>query len=145
MTDRFADVRARLAEGYLLKDDGDIPIPGGFRDGAQARRDVKTLLTDLDRQATLLEEARELMEAVRQVIDDSTGDSDPDFEDDWTDEEIKAEDPLCWAHIQLVKFLSRLQEGETADEHSALKKLTTYAMLGAMFTESLPQKGDGNE
>jgi hypothetical protein len=56
MTD-FADIRERLAEEYLLKDDGDIPVPGGFRDGAAARRDVAHLLTEVDRQAALLDEA----------------------------------------------------------------------------------------
>jgi hypothetical protein len=85
MTD-FADIRERLAEGYLLKDDGEIPIPGGFRDGAAARRDVARLLTEVDRQAELLDEAREAtkkmlreFESVRNYSDDIRGEAFPLF------------------------------------------------------------------
>jgi hypothetical protein len=49
MTDRFADVRARLEADYDIRDANGSRI--GFHDGAAARRDVARLLTEVARQA----------------------------------------------------------------------------------------------
>jgi len=50
-------------------------------------------------------EAREIIEAVANVLDKYLGDTDPAFPEDFTDEDIMQEEPIFWACRELFYLL----------------------------------------
>ena len=52
-----------------------------------------------------------VIKAVTDVLDTVLGDTDPEIDDDWTDEEIRDEYPIMWCMQQLTKFVNKSPEG----------------------------------
>jgi hypothetical protein len=53
-----------------------------------------------------LKSYRKALKDVREVLNEQLGDTDPVFDDDATDEEIKDADPMFWAHRRIANVLS---------------------------------------
>jgi len=51
------------------------------------------------------------LKEIQPIIDNLLGDTD-DIPEDWTDEDIKNEEPLIWVHIQIIKALEQNGGGE---------------------------------
>ena len=57
-----------------------------------------------------VETLEKALEGVRAVLNEELGDTDPDIPEDWTDEDIRREEPLFWAHVEIVKTEQALGE-----------------------------------
>ena len=64
--------------------------------------------------ARIIAKAPEMLgaiKAVTDVLDTVLGDTDPEIDDDWTEEEIRDEYPIMWCMQQLTKFVNKSPEG----------------------------------
>ena len=47
---------------------------------------------------------KERLSRILHTLDNYLGDTDPDIPEDWTDDDIRQEEPLIWIHQQLVEL-----------------------------------------
>ena len=67
--------------------------------GCASRLELRARVTELEAENAAQDKA---IEAVRQVLNNLLGDTDPNIPEEWTPEDIKREEPLLWCHQQLL-------------------------------------------
>ena len=54
----------------------------------------------------------DLLEDVLYVLDEFLGDTDPYISEDDTDDDIKQEEPIFWAHTKLIELREKLMKND---------------------------------
>jgi hypothetical protein len=70
----------------------------------------------LSRQKLLLEKIGKVLKEVSNVLDNELGDTDPNFPEDFTDEEIAEEDPVFYACMRVNEALAIIEKEKVGNE-----------------------------